>query len=609
MSTEKILPLEIANPLGRNLWLNRNFLAVFPSLLRVRSLIWGVWILYIVLFGQTPAFAMERYPSGGEPSHVTLYGRPLTEALPTLSKIYGVKLKAEGELANQRVTVVGQDFELGTLARGLETLLSVNESARVDWHRKTSGWILRENFNRRVLASELRSQRLAAFAEHLDGELHWLEEVRKIPADKLVPSKIINGLLIPGNIPSPRRKAEATLLEAIGVDGRAKLLTGQPVVLRIADGPEVGRGDLINLLTVSTRQQTNHRLEDFRITVMLAGNPADAQNTYLVRSLVSPDGETQGRFSMLRMKGARRTPFIGPPFRLPGRNAQDGSKTVRFSIPPLPSGARDRTYRWLNLDTCLALLQRQTKLRFIADGYIRPCRAFVPTVEARDLPIEQLLTILVRQWNCDWQWLDPTKSTVLVRSRSWWTEDVADVPDSLLSKYRQRLSENKQGSLSDLLELAELNFGQVHKLVESGLCPQASGVVVPAFYELTGPKPCLQFYNRLPEPLKARVREPEGLPLAEAPRALVEEWLGPTLITHVGAITRQERERVALYLAPTSPEAATYEGRWILGFRPLTGGSSLWHWRLQPDKQPFGAVPDPLSELLEFEANKDESKM
>lgn len=511
-------------------------------------------------------------------------GRPLEEVLGTIGESTGVSLAAGRGLAAQRVTLVARDEELSRLSAGLKDLLSAGTQAPVLWRTEEGQWVLEESVNRRKLREQLLSQRLQKYGALLAGAFQRFQASGGIPQ-----------LLAEGD-QGFNRRVNTAFLSLIQPESREALLSGKPVVLDPGFLPRDGRELLRRFMETSSPNALARyadRVDGFRLAFLLSANPSDSKGVQLVRSIITPDGFCMFRSSVLTMPGAGRLPFVGPPFSLPRADPNDTSRRVTLRLPD-PGGAAARMGTvWLGLDQCLSLLGRQVGLTIVADGYLRSPRQFPAGLEIKDYPLHQLLKVLCRTWGCEWRFQQPGEKLLLVRSRSWWLEDATDVPEPVLQRFRGSLGTGREGTLEDLLAFAELDKAQVHKLIETGICPQANGIIQPGWYNSGGVQPCLRFINRLAPPLRARALSGAGLPLKEAPAALVQEWLEPTLVGEVGSVTAEEQSDLILSFVLKQGGDNPF-GRFELRVR--SAGRSKADWR--QFVQPPSTVRDPTMQLM-----------
>jgi hypothetical protein len=149
----------------------------------------------------------------------------------------------------------------------------------------------------------------------------------------------------------------------------------------------------------------------------------------------------------------------------------------------------------------------------------------------------------------------------------------------MLKSFNEALGAGQSPKLVDLLRLAELSTAQVYKLVETGVCPAAAGLVLPGFYDEASSKPLLQFFNRLPDSLQKRAQSPDGLPLRVAPPGLVTRWLFAALAAH-GATTPTLLTELRFFLREVpgrKPDSVALE----VGVQGSRAGSTHWLQRIE----------------------------
>jgi hypothetical protein len=542
--------------------------------------------------GLTAMAQAQSLPQSSDHVSVRVVGEALSTALPRLGKGFHLQLAPDRELEGQRVTLSLKDASIELLARGLLELLSAGPEAPVSWvRRRESLWLLVESANRRRVSARLRDQDLDLFRQHMERELHWFrrDAPRELEqARKHTDTGLINAI--------DARLPWLMVLDNLGEAGREKLLAGVPFCAQVGQMPaelrdrfrrHVDRNRLFKIGEPPTALPPEE-LDRYWFALVLARAPGDPQGTHLIDSWITPEGFRLGRLGHLSIPGPRSPAFLRPAFQLPPVEESDrqrASRTVSLMLTPAQDTAPGTIIR-RNLDELLAAIGEQLGLNVIADGYRRSSTPIPANLAVTDYPLEKLLDAVTRLWQCDWRFLDADKKTVLVRARGWWLEDEADLPDAVVADFRDRFAADKSPALTDLLRLAELSKAQVHKLMESGLCPGATGIVIPGFYDDAGVKPCLQFFNRLPPALQQRAQSPQGLPLREAPRELVEKWLLTTLIVDAGAVTPEMQNAVVFSIRPGSQNPETPVGIEVAihdGPNPL---STHWVRYVQPPRRP-----------------------
>jgi hypothetical protein len=451
--------------------------------------------------------------------------------------------------------------------------------------------MLEESQNRRQMAERLRNQDLEAYGKYLQGEVEWL---RREGSQRLAEASAA---------PDPRKRAIALervtlagLMDMLGDAGRARLLAGSPYAVQVGQLPPALRGQYREYLmnrSAHLRGTPADELDRYSLVLLLARTPTDPNGAQLVESLVRPDGFCWARGSLLSMPAKQPLPFLGPRFALPPLRKQDAldqSRRVSLMLTPAP-GAKPGVDVPRNLDQVLETVARQCELNVIADGYLRPPCRFPANLRVADYPLTKLLDALTRTWGCDWRFLDAEKKTILVRARGWWLEDAADVPQPLVNEFRERLGADRSPALPDVLRLAELSKAQIHKLIECRICPAGTGLVKPGWYDDAGVRPCLQFFNRLPGPLQARAQSPEGLPLQEVPRELVDTWLQTTLVAEAGAVKPEFQKDLVFSLRPGARDPTAPAG-FEVAIRRSQPGRTLWIGYIQPPSRLADAPKD-----------------
>jgi hypothetical protein len=507
-------------------------------------------------------------------------GEPLESVLARLGSAYGVTLRADGALKQQRVTLFLSDAELETVASLLADLLTPAPEATVFWTRQGNGWTLTESVNRRLLVERLQNQDLDPYRQHLENEVAWLHTEEERQAKGEASKEVLQGN--PDTLRRVRneRVALAHFLDWLGPKGREKLLTGEAVAVSVGEMPAELRKSFYSYLRdtlASIAGLPDEGVNGYTVAYLLARSPTGSSFIRLVQSIITPEGIWRSRGSVMGMSQGSGPAFFYPPFTLPAVNPADSSRKISLTLGVDPA-AKPGTRVFRNLDELLGEVSKGANIQVIADGYLKSRRAIPANLQVKDYPLRQLLDRLTRSWGCEWRFDGEGEKTVLVRSRNWWMEDAADVPEGLLQELHPRLNRKRLPELGDVLRLAELSKAQLHKLIEAGFCPDASGLVQPGWYDETGPKPVLRFFNRLPAALQAKVQSPQGMSLREAPPELVRAWLGNTLVA-CGATNPQAWTSVTIQLEMRA-DAPSLPGALIVRLAGPAGEYSTW--RISP---------------------------
>jgi hypothetical protein len=523
---------------------------------------------------------------------VKIAGEALKTCLPRLGRLYGARLEAAGDLADQRVTLYGKHVKLETWKEGLRDLLSVPPDAGVYWVKVGKAARLEQSQNRRQVRARNRDLDQEYFRKYLAAELAWArqdgwKELGSQPDDFIRRA-------------TRERLVLTSLMDFVGEDRRERLLAGEPLVISIAELRGTRLEELVRDWFASrfrfSRDQVGPPadLDRFSLVFLRERHPFDPESGGLMMSVVTPSGFVPGRSSQLRPAIRQPTPkYLALQFQEGIADVPAAARRVTLCLTPVPD-AQPGTSVSRNLNEVLAVLAAETGLTVIADGYLRPPQELPANLTIKDMPLERLLAQIAVAWNCDWRYLGKNRNAVLFRAKHWWLEDEADVPQEQLERLRPFLSAQQAAGLAGFLELAELRTAQVHKLVQAGLCPWEIGVVIPRFYDGTWGKPCLQFFNRLPKAQQALAQRPEGLPLAEVDPALVRTWLYPTLVS-MGAITPEARGELVFSLTPLPPEGQQKASPgFFLHIRNarLVGPNWFHQFRL-PTSQPRAVVNTP----------------
>jgi len=494
-----------------------------------------------------PGTLAGRGPGGGaddaRPVTLTAAGEELRPLLTRAGKQLGTRLTVEDGLKHQRVSLHLQDAAQHTLMRGLEVLLSAGPEAGVSWKGKAEEWRLEAGRGRRALAAKLRASATQAYDAFLRRQAEW----SRAEGPRALGTAATD---------VDRRAANARLAHSLflaGLDGQGwrQLLSEEPIFFRV--------GALHDALRDRYRQMLCDQhgltidapaaLDEFAYVYLVGRDPVDSGGGALYVSVVEPEGKAGVRYTLYTRPGARAHPIVYGPLQLPEPPAEDASRKISFVLAPHDRPGVVRR----NLDQILEAVAASSGVSLIWDGYLRPRAEITANVEVTAYPIKTLLDVLCRLWGCRWQYLDHGEDVVIVRAQEWWLEDQANVPEPLLTALRGRLGHGQSPDLADLIGLAELTAPQAHKLVETALCPAATGAVQPRWYDAaSGARPWLRFVGRLPDSLKARAQSPEGLKLRDAPPLLVHDYLRVPLIAAVGMLSSQQWGDVSLWILPTS---------------------------------------------------------
>ncbi|MBM3459238.1 MAG: hypothetical protein FJX77_11980, partial [Armatimonadetes bacterium] len=491
-------------------------------------------------------------------------GEPLGTALPRLGQQLNAQLSADRVLQSQRVTLFLPDADGAMLTHGLEELLSPTETARVVWAKQgNETWRLQENANRRKLRADLQDTDLAALRRHLRLEMERFQQVgrEEFASGKRVPEPGVRSLGSPTRDPEEERRrekraiAERALVPAVLLDagerGLERLMGGEPLVVRAGQLRSPAREIMAEYLRGVSRGTLPDDVSDYYIGFILSRSPHDPLGAQLYQSLIRPDGRRWSRSSLVNVPRPAGLPVsyagLGE-LRFSPPDPHVRGKRVSFRLAQGERQVPPETLVEVRLDDLLLAMARESKTPVLADGYLRFSVRVPANTWLRDYPLHQFLDRIAEVWGCAWQYLhgapqgdhrEPrdNQDVVLVRSRGWWMEDEADVPEAQVRRFQAAFPPDRVPDLDALIELAALKTPQLHKVIEAGHCPGATGLVRVGWGDGTGLAPCLRLLGSLPRALRARAESEAGLPLRDVSPELVRQHLGVTLAVEVGAVT------------------------------------------------------------------------
>jgi hypothetical protein len=511
----------------------------------------------LVQAGATTNSIEPNRPGGGTSvERFTAVGEPMETTLRRLSAQSGVRLTAARPMQGQRLTLFVTDLTVERFAQDLAQLLTPVKEAPVNWVREREGaWRLDESVNRRRLALSLASEGAGAFKAHIEEQIAWadrqgLQEWAETP-------------------PSPKRNfltkqlSNALFLKHVGEAGRADFMQGKPLIAQIGALPNAMKdvfrerlGSQSGLADLPAEEKDRYSY------VYLFGNsPTSPRGGVLWISLVLPKGVMGSRFGEFHMPRQEVNASMIGGVEVPQADPNDTSPRATFNLSPKPETPAGVSVR-CDLNQILFAIAQAYGVDVIADGYLRPQGHIAANKVLKDYPRDSLLRFVCALWGCSFRVVGPQESpTILVRAHHWYLEDAADVPEAIVVEQRGKLGPGTKPRLQDLVTLAELSQAQVHKLVESGVCPGASGLIRPGWYEDgSSARPWLQFYGRLSPQLQRQGQAQDGLRLGDAPSNLVKERLGVALLAGFGVIDEAKWPDVRVAFA-AHPDAGAVEIR------------------------------------------------
>lgn len=546
---------------------------------------------------------------------VVIEQEALRTALPRLGALYGVKLRAGRNLAEQRVTLLGKGRALSDWKSALVNLLSHGEDGKVFWSRQGTVQILEDSHKRAILAAALasaeRDSETLEIRQRIQGSL---KQAAEFPDNTKLSGKERGEAL--------DRFAGLLLLNAVGEDGLAKMRAGEPVVMSGDAIRAAPHGEMVDEW-LSWGQSKPFADSILTLTADYLGSGVQIRTRFTCTKS-GPTGGVGSRGSLgggterpilwgIRdgaIFGAQKTPtggeYLSAYFLADAGNASplgfdlttpapDEDKALpavtlnlspsesKVDVAPAPLSAS------LRLPMLLRRLYRASGIPIVADGYLRPPLYLKPNLEVQKVPVDRLLHRVAMRVDANSRSIRTEAGPILLlRAQRWWSEDLCNVPQAKVDEIARRLPGLKPPTLEDLIPLCALSERQIYRLVvEADLAPGGNGVFRTPSGSGNGAQYFIRAYAALPPHIRPRVFAGRGVPLDDYPLAL--QAATPGLI-RFGGVHRAELLR-GLWLSVKQRASKLQDGRarwsyefWIMTDErgsgisyafPLTGQSRL----------------------------------
>jgi hypothetical protein len=539
----------------------------------------------LLVAAPSPARAAE-----AAPVEVDVRGEALHSALPRLGRLWQERLTVGESLRQQRVTLLGRGGTPAAWRRALAELLTPRADAGVFWTPTADGFRLEESRGRQLFARRLSEAEAEEYRQFLDQQAAWARGpgLEQLPKLEGLPQRMLRTRVVLG-----------ALLDVLGAEGRARLVGGEPMPVRFsalrAPPYETVFAEWMAVSNPVYAAKSRDYQDRCWFVLTYERDANRTRGGTVVWGKVHPSGflSSIGHAGELWMRRPGPSQPVGVAalrqLGEPVPNEKPGGRRVTFQVTPSASPAAPAAPAPRHLHQVLAALSADLGLTIVADGYLRPSLMLPPGLEARDVPLDRLLTRIAQAWGCEWRYAEKAPGIILMRSRRWWIEDAADVPQGQVDDLVRRMGARRPAALEDLLLLARLSEPQVRKLVvETGLLPGADGVVSPFECDL-GMRACLEFLGRLPAPLRQEALA-DGVPLTRCDPQLVQRVLGRTLVGFVGAVTPEMQQRLWFRFGPVPPRSGSPGWRvsiWTPPDHP-DGPGSNWYQeiRVHPPRSP-----------------------
>lgn len=472
--------------------------------------------------------------------------QPISSVCGLLTKTTGVKHTCSRELETQPLSATIRDATGTDLRRWVVELLSVDNQARVAWEKEAGGGFrLAQNSQRRQLVDQRLSAEDETFESLRRSRITWLEGEGKTALEEYLAADSQKALS-----PNPVLR-DAVFLKSLDRAAWQGFLNGAPIVFSTSNTTGNTRAFLDRYLRFRVGAQAVPNQTDRRCCVWtIARAPGRAGGRHVIENVMTSPGESFSRTAVLvePRKSFGAAVFTKKPLTFPRVDANDMSRRIDVTFYA-SNDPKDDSRKLFTFDELLAVMGKQCNLNILSDGYLRPAALVARNYKLEKYPLKQAFDALGSLWDFDWRFADANEGTILIRAKAWWLEDRDNVSDALVSEAKKTVS----GVLDprQLAILAEMSPQQLHKLSESGVLPNAAGLVNFAFYDDTGARPMLRLFLRMTEAQQARANSQRGVPLISLDSSVVHSLLDGTLLTYFGSADSRTLAQVSLSVVPS----------------------------------------------------------
>jgi hypothetical protein len=510
-------------------------------------------------------------PRLGQRVTARIVEKPLRTWLQELSRQTGVRLRTAADYEDRAITVRVSDMALGDL---MDEVAALYRDAWLPRGKKEAPeYVLEASRGRRERQRRLHE----AFQQGLQAELTGLvEEV----ATRGAPPWLLEGGQDDEGY-AEQMQARARVLSHLSPEAVSRLLGGERMRVRMADVRGPGGDALWSFaerfampdaagwkaqdranawVELYSQSYTSRRpgmaglpLRDLRFAL---GTGSTASSTYNL--VVHPD-----------QLAARLQPALDALQQGERQDAAErrrrGGKALTRVVPntsEFAAGAHS------SRSEVLAALADAVELNLISDSHVKPPRPS-PAIGGR--VVEDALDAVGETYHCDWR---VEKSAILVRSRFWWLDDLAEPPATALTAWQARLEADKVLLLDHAAQIGALSPDQQARVALR--LPEAS----PAFSSW------FRLYAQMSRTQREAAASPRGLPfwkLSEAQRHLLlvrgaHDFSGLVpageTIDAAAAILKVREETSVRIGNRTVPRAVTFSLEPVAGVtgRPLVQG-------------------------------------
>jgi len=489
---------------------SRSLTSNMKGMIMSRGLLWGmaIWPVWMVSFGPSLLAAAHHHPSLAEDpalqEEVTFSasGRSVEEVLDELGQANGVALHADDEVKELKVTIRVRGVKLGHLLDHLAQLFNCQ------WIlSEQEGYVLSATWERRRLSAKLRE-----LSEDLMGNqiVQLIQEV----SQKGPPSWLVEDLPMEEQERFGQQfRDRARVLATLSTYQLTRLLLGERRCWRIRELEE--------------QQQP--------IIVEFARKYANLEEPILQNALIEFSSEVyvppifplplrKVKFTLLTDRGQPLSSYdivVNPYHYLKAVFAaaerfapQEGTgdkETLEDTLgEALPDSLAFFEADLVTFDQVIRKIAEECDINIIGDFFSEQPIPAPKIGKPIQQNLEQALETVAQHYGRRWKTVE---DCFLWRKKTWWLDEAAETPNSMLQRWQESVKERGGLSLDDVAEVAQLSDYQLARLVWN--LPQAiflrEGVVAPflrAFFGLEG------WHKALGE---------DGLPMEEIPFSAQEQ--------------------------------------------------------------------------------------
>jgi hypothetical protein len=433
---------------------------------------------------------------------------PLRSWLDHLGQETGVQLQAAPDYEDPAITVRVKAMPLGELMEAVASLYGDNW--RPGRKQEDADYILE--------ASQARRSRQHRFVQTYQHVL--LTEITR-QANDIVRYGDQAGLF--DSLPFDQRtlkrleyqsRPRGKVVSQLGPDVLTRLLSGERIAIRVDEATgALGAAlrELVATYAMPVSDGWTAQDQDSAWVVLYSDShrhlTQDNIDTGLPQRSISMDIGPPGRVVRQSAVGIpgdrlfeRLTAALTPLQRAEEQDPRERSREgATFLQRVLPTEMKPENGPYAEQSQMFAAIADAADVNLIADSHTKPKR-LTPPLGGRS--VEEVLAVVCDLWQSNWR---VQHSTILVRSRNWWTDDPAEPPATAMAEWQAAFQAKGVLQIEDAARIAALSREQQQRLALR--IPEAR----------TAFSPWLRFYASLDTAHKEALRSPRGLDLRIVP--------------------------------------------------------------------------------------------